>query len=726
MRKFVPPLLSLLFFGFSAHAQEPSRTPVDEVVKITTNLIQMDVTVTDKKGNIVSDLKPEDFEIFENGKKQTISNFSFVSNASLQTKAANTNKDKPNITAVMPPAALRPEQIRRTVALVVDDLTLSFASTFWVKEALKKFVNEQMQEGDLVAIIRTGSGIGALQQFTNDKRQLLRAIDKVRFGSVGSANVGIFNPIAPSLVQQMDGTRNATGNVRDLSNQIEADRNFERENSDFRESVFAGGTLGAINYIIRGMSDLPGRKSVMLLSDGFRLFVRDGQGKPQASRILDSLRRLTDLANRASVVVYTLDAKGLIDPGFTAEDDPGNLFSEQVENALADRRNNLFDTQDGLTYLARQTGGFGILNNNDLRKGIRRVLDDQSYYLIAYEPDDETFNPLTRRYNRLEIKVNRPDLRVRYRSGFFGYSEDQIKRPRQSATQSLISALTSPFGKNDISLRLNALFVGGEKDSMYVRSYLHVDAGDLKFAAQPDGTHKADFDVVAVSFGDNGIPVDELAKSYSVNLKPEAYQRVLKEGFVYHFTFPIKKAGSYQLRVALRDSSAEKVGSANQFIDVPDLKKNRLTLSGIVFESIPGEQWAKAVADPALTSELRKNTDPLIDTSLRQFRAGAMVWFGYDIYNAKLRPDHRADLSVQINIFRDGLPVYKGSQTPLSPPRPAGTDSLTRTGSFRLGDQMLPGDYLLQIVITDNLAGGKHKTVSQFVQFEVLGPAEAK
>ena len=279
-----------------------------DVVKISTALIQIDVTVTDKKGKVITDLRRDEIEIYENGQKQDISNFSFVSNAR---EFAENEKGK-TPTAILPPTTVRPERVRRTIALVVDDLTLSFESTYYVRRALKKFVDEQMQDGDLVAIIRTGAGIGALQQFTTDRRQLHAAIEKVRWNSVGAGGIGAFAPLqalddtgAPET-EPVPGERTAEG--------------IEREYNDFRQSVFATGTLGAINYVVRGMSDLPGRKSIMLLSDGFKLFTKDAGGTIESGRVLQSLRRLVDQANRASVVVYTMDARGLQVTGITAAD----------------------------------------------------------------------------------------------------------------------------------------------------------------------------------------------------------------------------------------------------------------------------------------------------------------------------------------------------------------------------------------------------------------------
>ena len=204
MFKRLSPVALVFLFAVAALAQTgqvtPRPTPPDskDVVRISTNLIQVDVSVTDKKGNPITDLKPEEVEIYENGKLQKVSNFSFTPGTrAIDSKEVKKNPNAPS--AALPSAAIRPDQVRRTIALVVDDLNLSFGSTVWVREALKKFVDEQMQEGDLVAIIRTAAGVGALQQFTSDKRQLYAAIDRVKFKADGVAGISYFSPLNTSM-----------------------------------------------------------------------------------------------------------------------------------------------------------------------------------------------------------------------------------------------------------------------------------------------------------------------------------------------------------------------------------------------------------------------------------------------------------------------------------------------------------------------------------------------
>ncbi len=718
MKKIILVLALITSFVLNIAAQTPAPTTEpakdDDVVKISTTLIQIDVTVTDKSGKIINDLKPEDFEIFENGEKQDISNFSFISNVKIQTAPTPNAK---NEIVTLPPPQVKSEQVRRTVALVVDDLSLSFQSVNYVRNALKKFVNEQMQDGDLVAIIRTGAGIGALQQFTNDKRQLLAAIEKVRWNPIGTGNISAFAPIENSANSEISSSEN--------EDEEEETSGGQSEFNNFRESLFATGTLGAVNFIVRGMKELPGRKSVMLLSDGFQIFSRNPNGALESSRVLESLRRLVDLANRSSVVIYTMDARGLQTLGLTAEDDVGGMSASQVEKQLTDRRDKLFDTQEGLIYLARETGGIPIYNNNDLSKGIERMLDDQSYYLIGYQPESETFDPIKRRFNKLVVKVNRKGARVRYRSGFFGITDEQIEsQPKaQTPSQQIFTALTSPFAANGISLRLNTLFGYDAQQGSFVRSLLHVNAKDIKFTAETDGNYKAVLDVVAISFGDNGTIVDQIAKTYTLRAKGEVYRKIITEGFVYHFTFPVKKAGAYQYRVAIRDSETQKIGSANQFIEVPNLKKERLTISGVVLENLTAEQWNKFAAvspDPSISTDTSQpEADPLTATSLRRFKRGTILRYGFEVYNAKLDSARKPKLTSQIKVFRDGSLILDGKNVPFEMSRQTDLQKLKFVGAINLGSDMQLGEYILQITVTDELAKKKRQIATQFVQLEI-------
>lgn len=730
----------LLFFTLflvsfvAIHAQErraisrPTPPPESDVVKISTNLIQVDVTVTDKSGNAVRDLRPDEIEIYENGKLQKVNNFSFVpGNRTTSEEAAKLSKENkknsPNV--ILPSGPIRPEQVRRTIALVVDDLNLSFGSTAWVQDALKKFVNEQMQDGDLVAIIRTGAGVGALQQFTSDKRQLLAAIERVRFNMAGSANLAYFNPLNTSVTQQINSADTedpgAAPTQFDINiNNETADRDaLEKNLNEFRENIFASGTLGALNFVVRGMNQLPGRKSVVLISDGLPLLTRDGSGRPELSRIYTSLKRLIDFANRSSVVFYTIHAPGLVVPMFSAEEDLSGVARIGGENSvtnISDRINKINDDQEGLRYIADETGGLAYFNQNDIGRGIRRVLDDQSYYLVGYEPDDAVFNAKERKFNKLEIKVKREGTKVRYRSGFFGIAEEQLAKPKLSVTDTLIEALTSPFGKNEIAVRMNAIFAGDEKQGAFVRSFINVDAATLTFTKDTTGKfYSTSFDIVAITFGDNGKILDERSKNFTITLDQLQYEKFQERGLVTTFSLPIKNPGGYQVRLALRDVASDRVGSANQYVEIPNLKKDKLAVSGMVLENVSTSIWNRVRLMPA--SESSGEADPQWDTAVRQFRRNSVMRFAYQVYNPR-GASGAVRLAQRLTLFAGGKVVFQGPAVPVSTLKSESPKSFAGNGALFLGDNLTSGDYILQVDISD--LNGKSSTATQFIQFEIV------
>jgi hypothetical protein len=482
------------------------------------------------------------------------------------------------------------------------------------------------------------------------------------------------------------------------------------------------------------MRELPGRKSILLISDGFSIYSADDPTRN--FRTLFALRRLIDQANRATVVIYTMNATGLQTTGLTAADSTSGLSSDQVEKMLSDRRTQAFESQDGLNYLAKETGGIAIRNTNDLSGGIRRVIEDQaSYYLIGYRPDASTFEEKSgrRAYHKLSLKVTRPGkFSVRMRNGFYGISEDQEKALATTPRQQLLTALTSPFGAAGVHMRLTTLFANDAKIGSYMRSFLYINANDLTFTDLHDGFHTAEFDVVAITFGDNGSVVDQAGKSFTIRARDEEYVRLRREGFVFFLTVPIKKAGAYQLRAALRDNSSEHLGSASQFIEVPDIKKNRLAISGILVRAADPATKNKPAATagaaanqspPVQNTEKKdpESADLSISVATRQLKRGQVLQYSFLVYNARLdKTTAQLHLRTQLRLFRDGQLVFTGKETAESNVSQSDLKRITVSGGVQLGGDLIPGEYVLQITATDPLADEKHQVATQWIDFEIV------
>ncbi len=710
--------------------KQPPKQQQEDVVKIDTNLVQIDVVVTDKVGRQVTDLKPEDFEVSEDGKKQQVTHFSYIATSTPSSDTAPNPEvaKKSGVREPVKPARLKREQVRRTVALVIDDLGLSYESFGFARKALTKFVDEQMQPNDLVAILRTSAGVGVLQQFTSDKRQLYSVIDRVRWNQVGR---GGLNP---------GGTMNEASEGADNRDSIQ----FTEEANESRAGMYSVGTMGTISSIIKGMGDMPGRKSIVLISESFEL--KDAQGRNM--QLVNALRRITDEANANSVTIYTVDASGLQTHTFTASDTVAGYHSiaplapptspanppprtlqrvdtmtgrnEQGTSAPFSRLGTLAgmredqagETYTVLSYLAQRTGGIFEYNRNDLGSSIQRIMkDQQGYYLIGYRPDESTITANAgKRMHTLKVRVKRSGVKVRSRAGYFGVkTESEAQRPRTRVEQ-LKAALTSPFASGDINIQLTSLF-GDEPNGggSYMRSLLHIDAKDLQFTKAADGTRTADLEMVAVAFGESGQIVNQINYPQIVYAANDAdYQRMLDNGLVYILNVPLKKGGPYQMRVAVRDAASERTGAAMQFVEAPELTNNRLALSGIVLSSA-----AEAAKTSAIEQDIKSGP------AVRQLHQGTMLDYRFLIYNAQVSGG-TGPMQMQMRLLREGKPVFTGKVVPLDLSKDANPKRISTGGRLRLGSDLTPGDYILHVAVKDVTNPRKPRIASQWIDFQIV------
>lgn len=700
-------------------SQKPTTPDDDDVVRITTNLVQVDAVVTDKNGKPVTDLRPEEVEIHENGKPQKITSFSYVSLDS-GAPAESSALVKPTAsTSSVPPVKLRPEQVRRTMALLVDDLGLSLESVHFVRAALKKFVDQNLQPNDLVAIVRSTGGVGALQQFTSDKRLLYAAIDSLKWYPRGRGKRSTFDPIegvpaapirgGPPVLKDDD----PSGTLKEDLEQFRIDR-------------ITNGTLGAINYVVHGLKELPGRKSIVLITDGFPIC---GPGDPTTCEEMTAqMRAITDMANRSSVMIYTMDARGLETLGFTAADKTSGMTPVDIERVARGRRNEFNEMQDGPDFLARKTGGIPMRNTNDLAGGIKKVVEDQKgYYLIGYRPDEATFDKSKgrRKFHDLGLKVTRAGkFNIRMRSGFYGITDEERVPVQVTPISQMTAALNSPFGASGVHVRLTSLFANDPKQGSFMRSMLHIRGSDLTFTPEPDGWHKAVFHIAVVTFGDTSQVVDQVSRQHTVRLKGQTYERVMKAGLTYNVTVPIKKAGGYQLRTVLRDVASGRIGSASQFIEVPDIKKNRLAISGILASGMSTEAYQRSLSTgpSQLSGEgVVEEPDSNAGAAVRKFRSGTVLVYGLIVYNAQLeKVTGKPQIQTQVRLFRDGQQVYAGRAITVDLAGQPDLGRLATTGAIQLGTDLHPGEYQLQVIATDPLAKGKYRMASQWLDFEIV------
>jgi VWFA-related protein len=703
-------VLILIFSLLNLRAQQPSspKTPADQeqdVVRITTNLVQVDAVVT-KDGKQVKDLKAEDFEIFEDGKRQLITQFSYVSltGALSETGSKRTSAFPENSAYVTSATA---SSGRRTIAFVVDDLGMSFESMARIRAQLHELIEKQVRPNDLVAVLRTGGGVGALQQFTTDKARLENATKTLKWNHCSRVGDRVLAPAHP----------------------------FDFQNPNPCADNSLANTLESLRFIVKGMRDLPGRKSMVVLSDSLRtenieLFdpnsvikkkTREGQKLPirniisNAIRMGDDVDSIANLAVRSSVVIYGIDTSGLQTTGINAADEiwqpPQHMVKPGEEPTILitrDRFKSIQSNRDSMFALAEQTGGYLVRNVNEIQ-GVME--DQQGYYLIGYKPGEETFN---RSFHEIKARVKRSGLVVRTRAGFYGETEEQTRaREAKAPADQMNRALVSPFSANDIAVRVTTFFVNDAKAGSLLRSFLFLETRDLAFKEEPDGAHVANLDLSSVVFGDNGSVVDRKDHNAALRLRGEPYDRVVREGLVYSFDTPVSQAGTFQFRVVVRDTATARMGSAGQVISVPDLAANRIALSGIVVR----DEETLQNAHKTVTGTDAFTRGPAV----RKFQQGVTLLFGYAVYNARVnKSTHLPVLMVRTKVFRNGQQVYSSDPMPLDVTGQTDLKRVNGASRILLGPQLLPGEYELQVVVDDQLASEKERTATQWIDFEVV------
>ena len=323
-------------------------------------------------------------------------------------------------------------------------------------------------------------------------------------------------------------------------------------------------------------------------------------------------------------------------------------------------------------------------------------------------------------------------MTVRTRAGFYGFTEEEAARPvYRNASDQLYAALASPFASGDIRVRMSSVFGYDPERSSFTESILHIDSRDLTFTKEPDGTYKSSFQIVTATFGDNGGLVDQAERGYSIVVQEANLERIYNTGLIYVVTLPIKKPGAYQLRMAVRDSTNAHVGSANQFIEIPNVKKKLLTLSGIILSAsvpppvtgVPNPASAgtgNAPAASAGNATAAPGNHPLADQAVRRFRLRQRLSFGYYIYNAKLDSSRRPHLETQVRLFRDGKLVYTGQARPFDAAGQTDMRQIVAGGEILLGTDLPLGEYVLQVIVVDKLAGSDHSLTTQWMDFDLV------
>ncbi len=672
--------------------QQPKPLEEDDVVRITTEIVQTDVMVFDKDGRFVDGLKPEQFQLLIDGKPQPIAFFESVvtggKNEAALLKASRGNKGSqpaPETTST-PDVSER----GRIVLFFINDLHLAPGSLIRTHKTITNFIEKQLGPNDQVAITSASGQIGFLQQLTDNPAVLRAALDRLKFvpGSGGDGERPHMSEYAAYLIAERNDRALFDYFVLQTVKEIKMPESIaaavveRRSKAIVRQSDITIKTaLTSLVNLMGVTAKLPGRKLVFFLSDGF---IPNFTG----SDFTTVMRRITDAANRSSVVIYSLDARGLSTDSYLDASNSGGFDSSGVMMSRATGERTF--SQEPLHALAADTGGRAFLNSNSLEDGIARALEETSrYYLIAWRP--ETDAQRASNFSKIKLTIpDRPELKVQVRRGYLGAIEKPKTANAEPATVQVES--TDILGVTESSTEeLRPTLALGYKltsaNKMQLTSSLQISAH-----APDGGGGQVDTGVLGAVFDSKGKAVGSFKQRIEVPRSraqgPPVFATVNHQVDV--------APGLYQVRAIAYERGTRKIIGAIEWIEIPKLKEGTFSISSL---------YVGEIAEGGGASQVSVNAS-------RRFARNSRMRFTSYIYNAAGSPPQ---IGVQIKILRGGQAVITPPEAKVSTEKLTNFANITYTGEFPLSS-LPPGSYLLDVTVTDKTA---NKSASQQLRFTV-------
>jgi len=696
----------------STSAQQPTKTPDEDVVRVNTDLVQTAITVVDKQGKFVEGLSREQFELLIDGKPRSISFLERVTSGTEREVELSQRRQSPISTPAPATGTVR----GRTVIFFIDDVHLSLSSLNSTRQMITHFLDTEMTAKDSVAIASARGQIGFLQQFTNNKEVLQAALARVHVQpseqrTFGMGNVPMSELTALTIESKPDTKQNSvmqvyveeclktSGPSGDRRTAITLRESCERLVKSNARNVLmqtghaTDGTYQSLESLMRSSARLPGRKIVFFVSDGFL-----SQGGPFGNNLSNKLKQITDAAQRASVVIYSIDARGLVSGTLDATN---NLLPDANGRMAALASTEIFATQDALNALAEDSGGRALRNQNYFDRWVDKVLDETSnYYVLAWRPSTE--EEKESKFRNVKITISgRPELTVRAPRGYVETVQSETpnasstEKPKTSASH-LNDALADYLPSKSLQAVLSVTHLDTPKNGPLLTSSFQIAAGGLDYGN--DDNQPATVNLAGVILNDKG----KIASSFQtqLNVKPLSSATGDSSGIIYSHR-DLLAPGIYQVRVAARDERNGRVGSAMQWVVIPDLSSGRLTLSSVLI----GGQVVENAKNTEDTAQVQLSVD-------HHFSRSDHLGYWIFVYNAKRAASGATDLVAETQVLQDGKVVLTDS-------RKLNNDSPDRDripyGANLSLKSLRPGSYELRVKIVDAVAGTNATQSSSFV-----------
>jgi len=676
----------------SAPQQPPASAPQQPTFKLRVDYVEVDVVVTDKDGNLVRDLKKEDFQVVEDGKPQTINTFSLVD---IPIERA----DRPLFQAdpIEPDVRTNERPFDgRVYVMVIDDLHTNFGRSIRVKTAAKQFIERRLGANDLMAIVHTAGPTDANQEFTSNKRLLLAAVDRTMGKKLRSATA--------NKTDEYYRTRDLRQQGDPLNDPDDQERAFNARN-----------TLETLKSVSDWFASVRGRrKTILFVSEGIDYDINDlipgtGSNHTNASTILDETRDVIAAATRANVSIYGIDPRGLTDLG----DESIEIASFPDDTSLGVGTGSLYNeirlSQDSLRVLSDETGGFAVVNRNDFSSAYDRIVqDNSSYYVMAYYPPESRPG----RVHKIDVRVTRPGLTVRARKAYVTPKKEAAATNAKGdvRTPEVKDALDSPLPVSGLTMQVFAAPFKSAPPNASVLFGVEMRGKDMRLANN-DRLQLSYFAIDAQGKVKGG-NTDAL----TMTLKPETKARIEQNGvrMLNRMELP---PGRYQLRIAAHDSGGGAVGSVLYDLDVPDFAKAPMSMSGIVLTSGLASTRPTVRPDDQLRSVL-----PGPPAALRVFPQNDEISLFAEVYDNSGNAAHKVDISSTISTDA-GEQLFKSDEERDSSELGGKKGGYGYTAKIPLKD-IKPGRYVLTVIAKSRV--GSNPAVQRQVRITVEPPRQAE